>query len=53
MGGQGCVIGQDCWVGVGGTGKQPSTMQETAITGAHLLLGGLGSGLGQGKNIFG
>jgi hypothetical protein len=37
---------------VGGTSKQLSTMQETAILGARSLLGGLGDGLGRGKNYI-
>jgi len=38
---------------VGGTSKQPSTMQETVITGYALAVGRARGGLGQGKNIFG
>ena len=38
---------------VGGTSKQLSTMQETAITGGTLAVGRARGGLGQGNFIFG
>ena len=38
---------------VGGTSKQLSTMQETAITGGALAVGQARGGLGQGNFIFG
>ena len=38
---------------VGGASKQPSTMQETAITGYALAVGRAGGGLGRGKNTIG
>ena len=38
---------------VGGTSKQPSTMQETAITGYALAVGQARGALGRGKIIFG
>ena len=38
---------------VGGTSKQLSTMQETAILGCTLAVQRVGGYLRQGKNIFG
>ena len=38
---------------LGGTSKQLSTMQETAITGGALAVGWARGGLGQGNFIFG
>ena len=38
---------------VGATSKQPSTMQETAITGYALAVGQARGALGRGKIIFG
>ena len=38
---------------VGGTSKQLSTMQETAITGGALAVGQARGGLGRGNFIFG
>ena len=52
MGGQGCVIGWDCWVGVGGTSKQPSTIQGTAITGGALAAGQAREWFGVGKKYI-
>ena len=48
----GGVIGWDCWVGVGGTGKQPSTMWETAITGGALAAGQAREWFGAGKKYI-
>ena len=48
----GCLRGRNVgWVG--GTSKQTSTMQETAIAGYTLAVGWARGGLGWGKNIFG
>jgi hypothetical protein len=49
MGGRVCVIGQGCWGWVGGVSKQPSTMQETAITGCPLAVGRVSGWFGAGK----
>ena len=38
---------------VGGASKQPSTMQETVITGYALAVGRARGGLGRGKFTFG
>jgi hypothetical protein len=38
---------------VGGASKQPSTMQETVITGYALAVGRARGGLGRGKITFG
>ena len=38
---------------VGGASKQPSTMQETVITGYALAVGRARGGLGQGNFTFG
>jgi len=48
---KGCPRGGNvAWVG--GTSKQPSTMQETAITGYALAVGQARGGLGWGKNYI-
>jgi hypothetical protein len=52
MRGRGYIIGRDCWGRVGGTSKQPSTMQETAITGWPLAVGRVRGWFGAGKNIY-
>ena len=52
MGGRGCVIGRDCWGRVGGVSKQPSTMQETAITGCLLAVGRVRGWFGVGKKYI-
>jgi len=44
MGGRGCVVGRGCWVGVGGTSKQMTTMAEVAGGWVRSLLGALGTG---------
>ena len=52
MGGQGCVVGQDCWV-VGGINKQMTIMQETAFLGRLVTVGQVrGQFGGRGKYIW-
>ena len=53
MGGQGRVGRAGLLGGFGGTSKQLSTMQETAITGGALAVGRARGGLGWGNFIFG
>ena len=44
MGGRGCVVGRGCWVGVGGTSKQMTTMAEVAGGVGALTVGCIGGG---------
>jgi hypothetical protein len=44
MGGWGCVVGRGCWVGVGGTSKQMTTISEVAVGWVRSLSGMMGGG---------
>ena len=53
MGGWGCVIGRDCWWGLGALVNNHQQCMKQPSQGVRLLLGGLGGGLGWGNFIFG
>ena len=46
MGGRGHITGWSCWVGVGGTSKQTTTMPDVAVRWLCSLLSTLGGNLG-------
>ena len=53
MGGQGCVIGWDCWWGLGAPVNKHQQCRKQLSQGGTLAVGQARGGLGWGKIIFG